>query len=411
MAKLLYNTSMNMTREEQTKTWIIGVSGGGDSMALLHMCIEAGILVVVAHMNYQKRESAKRDMEGVLTYCHAHHIPVEVAMQEEHCEENFQAFARRKRYMFYHELIQKYDGAGVLVAHQLDDHLETYLMQKKRKMVPQYYGLQDHVDIYGCHVVRPLLAYTKQELEEYCREHQVPFWLDESNLSNDYTRNEIRHTRIDVMSREEKERLAEEIARCNQQNEVEKKEIETFLSTWDGSCITLCAHPLAGRILHTWIEQFCAHSISYKEQATLLHSMKQANNWTRKLNSAYDIRKEYGKLTILEHIEGYSYTYDAIQMVHTPYFSIVDHGTTIESITLQEEDFPITIRSYQPGDVIQLRFGKKKINRWFIDRKIPLHERKMWPVVVNAQGNIIFVPKIGCDIAHFSNNPNAFVIK
>jgi len=78
---------------------------------------------------------------------------------------------------------------------------------------------------------------------------------------------------------------------------------------------------------------------------------------------------------------------------------------------LQEDDFPITIRNAQAGDVIQLRFGRKKLNRWFIDRKIPKKERKIWPVVTNKDGIVILVPKIGCDIAHFSNNPTLFVLK
>ena len=80
-------------------------------------------------------------------------------------------------------------------------------------------------------------------------------------------------------------------------------------------------------------------------------------------------------------------------------------------MTLHEDDFPITIRNVEEHDVIELRFGNKKINRWFIDRKIPKKERKIWPVVVNAKGNVILVPKIGCDIAHFSNNPTIFVLK
>ena len=86
-------------------------------------------------------------------------------------------------------------------------------------------------------------------------------------------------------------------------------------------------------------------------------------------------------------------------------------GETTEAVTLAEEDFPITIRSPQPQDAIQLRFGKKRLNRWFIDRKIPPDQRRSWPVVVNRRGEIVLVPKIGCNVAHYSNNPTCFVIK
>lgn len=78
---------------------------------------------------------------------------------------------------------------------------------------------------------------------------------------------------------------------------------------------------------------------------------------------------------------------------------------------MSEEDFPITIRSFQKGDAIQLRYGTKAINRFFIDRKISHKERKTWPIVVNCMGNVILVPEIGCDIKHYTNKPNCFVIK
>ena len=107
----------------------------------------------------------------------------------------------------------------------------------------------------------------------------------------------------------------------------------------------------------------------------------------------------------------YSYVYDHAVFEKTPYFETAPHGTGVEAVTLQATDWPITIRNAQPQDAIQLRFGVKKLNRWFIDRKIPKKERKLWPVVVNAAGNVILVPKIGCDIAHFSNNPTLFVLK
>lgn len=405
---------MNLTAKEQAQTWIIGVSGGGDSMALLHMCIKANMNIIVAHMNYQKRDSADRDMNGVIAYCKAHNISVEVRMQEEQCIENFQAFARKKRYAFYHDLIKQYQAYGVLVAHQLDDHLETYLMQKRRNMIPQAYGLRDHIDVFDCHVVRPLLSYTKLELEEYCKQHGVPYWLDESNLSDDYTRNQIRHTMIEPMSYEEKQQLNEAIKQENGKLQSLHEEVNLFLMHWDQSCTSLCEKKDAviKMILHTWIFQTSGILISHKEQETLLNLIKQANNWTRSLQGAYDIHKEYGLLAITSHEEaGYSYSYDVLTYTSTPYFTIQDHGVTIEGVTLSDKDFPITIRSFHQGDAIQLRFGKKKLNRWFIDRKIPSQERKKWPVMVNAQGNIIFVPKIGCDIAHFSNNPNAFVIK
>lgn len=412
---LLYNTSMKMSDEDKKKVWVVGVSGGADSMALLDMCRVAGIRVIVAHMNYQKRKSADRDMQGVKAYCETYQLPIVIKLQDKPCVGNFQAFARGERYRFYYEVITQYEAAGVLVAHQLDDHLETYLMQKKRNSIPTYYGIAPSIDVYGCHVVRPLLSYTKQELENYCKQHAVPTYLDESNLSNVYTRNQIRHQLIDKMSIEEKRQIVMQIEEENQHLQQQQQEVSTFLHRWKRDTAALCR--LKGQfplmVLEQWIFSITNLHISHKECDTIYTLVqKQANNWTRCIDVAYDMRMEYGILSIVKKEDvSYQYIYEDIPEETTPYFTCAKDGGSCEALTLYKEDFPITIRSPKKGDAITLRFGTKKLNRWFIDRKIPQEERKIWPVVVNAQGKIILVPKIGCDISHFSNNPNVFVIK
>ena len=406
---------MKITEEQQKQKWIVGVSGGADSMALLAMCIERHMDVVVAHMNYQKRDSAARDMEGVRAFCAQHHVPCICRMQDKPCVGNFQAFAREERYHFYRTLIEEYHATGVMVAHQLDDHLETYMMQKQRGCLAMTYGIAETAYIYGCHVVRPLLAYTKAQLEAYCEKHHVPYYIDESNLSDDYTRNRIRHQRIDHMSYEEKMAMQAAIVQANKQLQALQKEADVFLQTWQHDVASLCSlsQTTCTMVLQCWVYPTIHSHLSQKECDMiyqLLH--KKANNWTRSITSAYDIGMEYGKLSMIKKgKEDYQYCYDHLCYEQTPYFTCARQGSSVEAVTLYPQDFPITIRNAKAGDVISLRFGTKKLNRWFIDRKIPQEDRKKWPVVVNAAGKIVLVPKIGCDISHFSNNPNLFVIK
>ena len=125
-----------------------------------------------------------------------------------------------------------------------------------------------------------------------------------------------------------------------------------------------------------------------------------------------EMTEEYGIVHIhVKDMPSYAYVLHEVACLHTPYFHTSLTGKSCEALTLYPQDFPITIRNVQEGDAIVLRLGRKKVHRWFIDRKIPSWERKCWPVVVNAQGNVILVPQIGCDIAHFSNNPSIFVVK
>lgn len=395
------------------KKWIVGVSGGGDSMALLTMCMEHHMDVVVAHMNYQKRSSADRDMEGVQVFCKLHAIPCVVKYQNEVCVGNFQAFAREQRYIFYHELVERYQAYGVLVAHHGDDHIETYLMQKQRRSIPTYYGIQRVITIYQCMVLRPLLEYTKVELLAYCEAHGTPYYHDESNDSDDYTRNHIRHNIVEAMSGLEKQALICEIDEQNKRLGQTQNQIHEFLITWDQHVKSLVQLPLANQILEAWIYGQLHIRISRKEGASILKMLQDTTkHWTRSLDAHHELVYAYGVLSISpKHIATYAYTYDQLCYEVTPYFTMATTGTSTQALTLTPMDFPICIRSPQKGDTIALRFGNKKVNRWFIDRKIPHHEREIWPIVVNAQGKIILVPKIGCDIEHFSNNPNLFVIK
>ena len=92
-------------------------------------------------------------------------------------------------------------------------------------------------------------------------------------------------------------------------------------------------------------------------------------------------------------------------------FKLSRRGKTIEGVTLKASDFPITIRPVQSGDSILLRYGRKKLSRFFIDRKIPRYLRKQWLVMENKDKEIIFVPGIGCDVNHFSIQPTLFMLK
>ena len=406
---------MKLEKIDKTKTYVIGVSGGPDSMALLDMCRREGISLVIAHMNYQIRESAYRDMKIVEDYAQAYDIPCVVRMQEKECIGNFEAFAREQRYHFYAELLEKYHGEAVLLAHHLDDHLETYLMQKQRHSEGKVWGIQACTIIKGCRILRPLLSMSKQDVMDYCHRYQVPYGIDETNLSDDYTRNRIRHQIIEKMSYQEKQELNELIRQENIKKQETNRKWERFISNWQYTVQELSelSKEDIQSFLHYLLYDKMHIAINHHEIRQLIQLIQSGRDgWSRELANQYEIYQEYGKLCIeLKDEVAYAYTYDHVQFEKTPYFCISQTGSSVEALTLTKDDFPITIRNAKKGDQIQLRFGTKKLNRWFIDRKIPKKERKVWPVVVNKDGNVILVPKIGCDIAHFSNNPTLFVLK
>ena len=148
----------------------------------------------------------------------------------------------------------------------------------------------------GCTIIRPLMAYSKRELEAYCRENAVPFGIDESNLTDHYARNRIRHEIVDRMSEKEKEALMETISRENMRMQQLRADCRAFLNSWDGSLkkLRVLDSYFLEQVLITWIHDTCSCYLSMHEIQVLRELiMNNANYWTRDIAGGYDIYSEY----------------------------------------------------------------------------------------------------------------------
>ena len=163
-------------------------------MALLDMCIQKGMSIFVAHVNYHHRKEADEEERYVVSYCKERDIPVSVRNEPFVSHGNFEADARTWRYDFFVKTVKENHLAGVLVAHHMDDLIETYLMMEEKNLEPSYYGLRSEMMYHGILVKRPLLSYTKAQLQKYCDERGIRYYIDSTNLSDEYTRNRIRHS-------------------------------------------------------------------------------------------------------------------------------------------------------------------------------------------------------------------------
>ena len=113
--------------------YVVAVSFGPDSMALLNMLILEKVDVVVAHVNYHRRPESNYEEESLRKFSEQYKIPIEVLDTNGLTpDKNFQSWARKIRYDFFKKVADKYSANGVLVAHQEDDVIETYIMQKQR---------------------------------------------------------------------------------------------------------------------------------------------------------------------------------------------------------------------------------------------------------------------------------------
>lgn len=389
------------------ETIIVACSGGPDSMALLDQMVKKQqYKIIVCHVNYQKRESAYRDEKIVRDYCRKHQLIFRLLKPIYDHSDNFQAWARNVRYEFFEQVCLEFSCKDVFVAHQMDDHLETYIFQKKRNMLCDCFGLKDIVYKNEIIIHRPLLSYTKQELENYCHFHWVDYGIDESNLSNDYTRNQIRHSIIDSMSKSEKEKMCIQIEKDNQKLKERRQFAKDFLISFQVDELLQLEDNWF--ILDCFLFSTIHHHFSKKYLLDLCDKLKKdicieiENYYLERYQNQLYIEKKQEKI----YVELKELNYFVCKE-----FGLFSSGKTIEGMTVSSQDFPLVIRTVQEKDCIVLRYGTKNIHRFFVDRKIPKIQRKKWLVVENQKKEIIFVPQIGCDVKHFSVKSNLFMIQ
>ncbi len=384
-------------------------------MALLSLCLSEGYDIVVAHVNYRLRQSADRDEEIVRGFCQAKGIRMQVCHPvREEKKGNFQNWAREIRYDFYRDIYEQENCAALLLGHQKDDHVENYLMALERHSQGWYYGIRRETFHHGMMIIRPLLDVRKKETRQYCLSHEIPFGEDETNQSDHYSRNRIRHQLVEKASDEQIDEWCRQIGELNRQKEEKIARIEAVYGSKpvaleeyekeDAEMRHLILRYLIGRYL---ADNPSEDFIRETDQALL----KAERNIHIRLSERYTLFLDYGQFYICDMKETYSYQLNPKEKPETPYFRIAEIGELIERIGVNEDEWPLTIRNAAENDSILLRYGTKKLSRFFIDRKIPHGLRRLWPVVLNCRGEVIFVPGIGCEINHFCTNEYIYMLK
>ena len=152
---------------DKAKKYLLACSGGPDSMALFHMLLIEGYNFEVALVNYLSREESNLEENTVKEYCLKNNIKIHILQKKCSSAANFESEPRKIRYNFFESIIQNdAEIYGVLVAHNCDDLLETYLIQKERNNFPTVYWLKKEINFGTYKVIRPLLRYEKSFLKQ-----------------------------------------------------------------------------------------------------------------------------------------------------------------------------------------------------------------------------------------------------
>lgn len=171
---------------------IAAVSGGADSMALLQFLLDyqdvLDVSVEAAHVDHRMRPDSGRDAAFVARFCRERGVPLHSFAAAGQQTGRSEEWGRQLRYGFFETLAGP--GVKIATAHTLSDQAETLLLRLARGAGVQ--GAAGIPAVRGC-FVRPMLEVTKAEAEDFCRRRGVEWVIDESNFSDDYARNRLRH--------------------------------------------------------------------------------------------------------------------------------------------------------------------------------------------------------------------------
>ena len=401
---------------------VIGCSTGPDSMALLDMLLKIrnkyNLSIVVAHVNHNVRKESYEEAEFIKKYCEENNLICESMVIEDYGDDNFHNEARNIRYNFFENLVHKYDANYLMTAHHGDDLIETILMRMVRgSNLSGYLGFKSVVNMDGYYIVRPLIYYTKAELEEYDKENNVKYYIDSSNSKDKYTRNRYRKYVLPFLKEEEKDvhlkflKFSNTLLEANKF--IEKARDRAINRVMDNDKILIDKFLLEDSYIQREILYYLLSEF-YQDDLILLSdrhinlmldliNSSKANSYINLPNEVI-ARKDYNYFEIVKEIEdiaNYEIEFDEVVMLPNnrkieKIDATIDNSNNICRLDSKEIVLPLIVRTRKIGDRISVKGlnGTKKVKDIFIDKKIPLLDRDNWPIVVDSEGKVVWIPGI-----------------
>lgn len=403
---------------ESEKYLIVGCSAGPDSMALLHyLKNNINKEIVCAHINHNVRKESKNEEQYLKKFCKNRGIIFESVTLGKFVENNFENEARRKRYEFYETIINKYEAKYLFLAHHGDDLIETVLMKINRgSNLEGYAGIKRISKKKNYYIVRPFLEYTKQDLIYYNERHGVKYFIDKSNFDLKYTRNRFRHNILSQLKKENPKihkmfvKYSETILEYT--SYVDGEVGRYFEDVYNGKYLDLgkfnCLHSLIKKnVLYKMLGCYYEGSVDVVKEKNILDILKLISS--NKPNLSITLPK--GKLCIKEYDrvyirdkgdlrDGYKMELKDVNEVDNIIIKKIGDtdrdGNDICRLDSKTIKLPLYIRNRRDGDFIEIKGlnGRKKIKDVFIDEKIPRDMRDRYPLLIDSDNNILWIPNV-----------------
>mgnify|MGYP000198850448 FL=1 len=401
-------------------TVVIGVSGGPDSMALLYIMNQfkekIGFKIICAHVNHNKRPESEKEQKCLEKYCKENNIIFEYIKINNWGDDNFHNEARTVRYNFFDEIINIYSARYLMTAHHGDDLIETILMRIVRgSTLKGYSGFSRIVDKGNYTLVRPLITVTKTEIEDFDIKNNIWYAIDSSNNEDHYTRNRYRHKVLPFLKKEDpnvhKKFLKYSKILLENNEFIENEASKYFNKVFHNGNLNIdkfvqLDKVIQNKIIYNILERIYGDDLfiicdAHVDLIFNLISSNKSNSIVHLPNNLVVIKSYNDLVFTYDEEQTDKYEIEVINIVNLPNGKIIEKTTDTNEISnniirlnSKEIALPLYVRNKRNGDKMTIKgmTGTKKISDIFIDDKIKTSERNAWPVVLDSEENIVWLP-------------------
>ena len=379
--------------------FLIGVSGGVDSMSALNLAIEAELNIEVAHINYQLRgEESKRESKLVKDFCNKYSVPLHYKKSKINLSENIQLEARDIRYKFFSSVLIDNQLDYIITAHHKNDNHETFFLNAIRgsglkglKGIPEKRG----------NIIRPILYFTKNEILHYAQLKNIPYNHDSSNLENKYNRNFIRNEILNKFSNRfpsYEKGLSKSIENIKKDytllRELVNKTVLPFIKKKGDNYFIYYDNNIPQ---HCWFYFLQDFGFNYDQISFWIQTNHQAGKKILSEKFILINDRNYWIISPIKKSQNQQvFQINEIQKIDYPIQLNISKETTrfpiekkdnIGLFNIDKVTFPLTIRKWKNGDYMTPLGlgGKKKISDILIDKKVPVIEKENIYVMISNQ--------------------------
>jgi len=388
---------------------LVAVSGGPDSVSLLHCLKSLGYSVEAAHLNHQFRgEEADEDARFVAELCNSLKVNLTSASMDvpklkldQHL--SAQQAARNARYKFL-EFVQAERMMDFLAtAHNRDDRVETVLLNILRGTGTD--GLKG-IPYRRNSVIRPLLDTPRSAVVQYNEDYNLSSRTDSSNMLPKYARNNVRSELLPYLERRYNASVRDGILRLSQIASDESDYLNNIAIAWIAGRSVLPAADLLGepvalqrRVLRQWIRANVATELSDVSHVLVeqLRKRLDALSSTTFPGGRFVAESDGGAIRIRELARAEKVTIDDIPAKVGLELLFGDYLVTVTTIGTEIDEPSLYLKQWKDGDRITLKGGTRKVQDIFTDRKVPRDVRRRYPLVADKDG-VVSVGDICCSL-------------